>query len=256
VQEQGAGRPSGTVLIRARHSGTVVCVVLTIVWAVALAASLSAQPTASGKIGAGAFFGVFIVATVGLWLAVNRRRSELEVSHDTVALRKGTASYPLHRAFSDSLRILPPLRARGVVRPARLTSPGSGGILSLAGFPPDKVRSACEAHGWRFDGATDLAVSDVQRWLEHGRSAEAAQLIDLFGPFTAVAADSDADTALEAAVFEDYGDKIIRTARSAARDAYRRAARAQRAFAGYAPSPGEGAARLGQADRIDGKARD
>ena len=110
MQEQGAGRPSGTVLIRARHSGTAVCAVLTIVWAAALAASVSAQSTASGKIGAGA-------------------------------------------------------------------------------------------------------------------------------------------------VFEDYGDKIIRTARSAARDAYRCAARAQRAFTGYAPSPGAGAARLGQADRIDGKAR-
>ena len=42
MQEQGAGRSSGTVLIRARHSGTVACVVLTIVWAVALAVPKSA----------------------------------------------------------------------------------------------------------------------------------------------------------------------------------------------------------------------
>jgi hypothetical protein len=38
-------------------------------------------------------------------------------------------------------------------------------------------------------------------------------------------------------------------------DAYRRAAIAQRAFAGYARSPDEAAARLAEASRIAGKAR-
>jgi hypothetical protein len=56
-----------------------------------------------------------------------------------------------------------------------------------------------------------------------------------------------------AAVFEDFGDKIFRTARANAREAYRRAASAQRAFAGHAPSPPESAARLAEANRIDGK---
>jgi hypothetical protein len=254
VQEQGYGRPPGTVLIRARYSGTVVCVLLTALWVAALAVSASEQSTAGGKIGAGVFFGALILLTAGLWLAVNRRRGQLEVSNDTVALRKGKASYALHRAYSDSLRVLPPLSCRAAVQPARLTSPGSGGILPLSGFSPDKVRSVCETRGWRFDGGTELAVRDVQRWLERGRSAEAAQLINLFGPFPAVAADGDADTSLEAAVFEDYGDKFMRSGRSTARDAYRRAAQAQRTFAGFASSPGESAARLSQADRIDGKA--
>jgi hypothetical protein len=255
VQKQSAGRLPGTAAIRARHSGTILCVIVAALWAAGLAATETAQSTTGGKIGGGVFFGVLFILTVGLWLVVNSGRSQLEVGRDTVTLRKGTASYALHRDFSDSLRILPPLTARGVVRQARLTSPGSGGILPLRGFSPDKVRSACEAQGWRFDGPTELAVRDVQRWLEHGRSAEATQLIDLFGPFTAIAADGDADTSLEAAVFEDYGDKIMRTARSAAWDAYRRAAQAQRAFAGHASSPGEGAARMAQAARIDGKAQ-
>jgi hypothetical protein len=235
------------------------CGLLAALWAAALAAAVSAQPSAGGKTAASAFFGILIILTAGLWLVLNRGRGLLEVSHDTVALRKGTkkgtTSCALHRDFSDSLCVLPPLTARGAVRPARLTSPGSGGILPLAGFSPETVKSACTARGWRFDGGTELVVKDVQRWLAHGRSAEAAQLINLFGPFPGVAADADPGTALEAAVFEDYGDKVDRSARPAARDAYRRAARAQRAFAAYAALPAENAARLARAERIDGKAR-
>ncbi len=143
----------------------------------------------------------------------------------------------------------------GAARPPRLIFLGRGGFIVLRGFPLDEVRRACEAQGWRFDGDTSLAVRDVQSWLHQGRSVEAAQLVELFGPFPATAADGEQHTGLVAAVFEDFGDKISRTARSNAAEAYRRAASAQRAFAGYAPSPGEGEARMAEADRIDGKAR-
>jgi hypothetical protein len=56
-------------------------------------------------------------------------------------------------------------------------------------------------------------------------------------------------------VFEDLGDKLSRTSRVNARAAYRRAAAAQRAFAGFAGSADEHAGRLAQADRIEGKAQ-
>lgn len=73
------------------------------------------------------------------------------------------------------------------------------------------------------------------------------------GRVEAGVADGEEHTSLVAAVFEDIGDKIFRTARASAREAYRRAASAQRAFAGYAPSPPENAARLAEAARIGGK---
>ena len=230
---------------------------LTVLWVLALAAAVSAQPTASGKITGAAVFGVLIVVTVGGWAAVTRGRSRLEVSHDAIVCRKGTAApAALQRAHGESLRILPRLSNGPVTRPARLVLLGSGGVLPLAGFSADAVRDTCQAQGWRFDGGSQLAVRDAQRWLHAGRSAEAAQLIELCGPFPDAAADDDADVSLAAAVLEDYGDKLIRRNRSAARGAYRRAASAQRAFAACTASADEGAARMAQADRIDGKAQD
>jgi hypothetical protein len=228
---------------------------LTVLWVLALATSVSAQPTASGKITAGVVFGVFLAVTVAGWIAVARRRGLLDVGPEAIVHRKGTAApVALHRAHGDSLLVVPRLSGGPVIRPARLALLGSGGVLSLAGFSPDEVRRTCEAQGWRFDGDTRLTVRDAQSWLHRGESAEAAQLIELFGPFADVAADDDPRIALAAAVLEDYGDKLIRRNRSAARGAYRRAASAQRAFATYAASPDQGAARMAEADRIDGKA--
>jgi hypothetical protein len=255
VQERVAGRPQGAV-IRARRQGTVIFGSLSLVWVLALAASVSAQPTASGKITAGVVFGVFLAATVAGWVAVARRRGQLEIGPDAIAHRKGTTvPVALDRTHGDSLLVLPRLSDGSLSRPARLALLGSGGVLSLDGFSPDEVRRTCEAQGWRFDGDSRLTVKDAQVWLHRGMSFEAVQLIELFGPFPDVAVDDDAGMALTAAVLEDYGDKLIRRNRSAARRAYGRAANAQRAFAGYAASPDQGAARMAEADRIDGKAR-
>jgi hypothetical protein len=229
---------------------------LIVLWALALAATVSAQPTASGKITGVVVFGLLIVVTGGGWAAVTRGRGRLEVGHDAIVFRKGTAApAALRRAHGESLRILPRLTDGSVIRPARLVLLGSGGAVSLAGFSADEVRGACEAQGWRFDGGSQLAVKDAQRWLHAGRPGEAAQLIELYGPFPDAATDDDAEISLAAAVLEDYGDKLIRRNRSAARDAYRRAASAQRAFAARAASGDEGTARMAQADRIDGKAQ-
>jgi hypothetical protein len=88
------------------------------------------------------------------------------------------------------------------------------------------------------------------------REGEAAPPhLELFGPCPSTAVDDEPHTGLAAGVYEDVGDKLIRGARSSARDAYRRAANAQRAFAGYARSEHESAARVAEADRIEGKAR-
>jgi hypothetical protein len=229
---------------------------LTLLWALALAATVGAQPTAGGKITGVVFFGVLIAVTAGGWAAVARGRSWLEVGHDAIVYRKGKAApSALRRAHGESLRILPRLSGGAANRPARLVLLGSGGVVPLAGYPADKVRGACEAYGWRFDGGSQLAVTDAQRWLHAGRSGEAAQLIELFGPFPDTATDDDADISLTAAVLEDYGDKLIRRNRAAARGAYRRAASAQRAFAARTASADQGAARMTQANRIDGKAQ-
>ena len=107
---------------------------------------------------------------------------------------------------------------------------------------------------WHFDGDPSLAVKDVRDWLNHGYSVEAVQLLRLFGPFPAAAADGQPHTGLDAAVYEDVGDKLSGRSRDQARDAYQRAAAAQRAFAGYAGSPSEGQARTAHAARLDGKA--
>jgi hypothetical protein len=257
VQGQGSGRPPGVVIVRTRNTGTsIIFGFLTALWVVALIASESAQPTVSGRISAGVVFGVFLVATVAGWLSAGRRRRQLEVGRDAIVDRpagKGKQPFTLTRGEGDTLRILPQFKLYGKVRQPRLIFLGRGGFITLPRFRLEEVRRACETQGWRFDGDPSQAVRDVQSCLHRGQSVEAVQLLELFGPFPAAPADGEPDTALAAAVFEDVGDKLVRASRANARDAYQRAASAQRAFAGYAQSAAEGGARLSAASRIDGK---
>lgn len=253
MQDQG-----GLVIVRTRRTATVIFFgLLTLLWVLALAVSETAQQTASGRIAAAVFFGLFIAGTVATWRVIDRGGRRLEVGRDAITTRQGVKGKPftLSRPAGGTLRILPRFTLLGVSRGARLMFLGTGGFLPLRGLPLDKVRDACEAQGWRFDGDTALAVKDVQGWLHEGLSAEAGRLIEVFGPFPSAAADDEAHTSLEAAVFEDLGDKLSRTSRANARAAYRRAAAAQRVFAGCAGAADEHAGRLAQADRIDGKAR-
>jgi hypothetical protein len=228
-----------------------------VLWIAALAVSEGAQSSTSGRLTAAVFFGIFIAGTIAGWVAVDRGKRQLEVGQDAIVTRPGRNGKPftLTRDQGDTLRILPKFRLYGSTRAPRLLFLGTGGFIALGGLSLDRVRRACEARGWRFDGDPALAVRDVRGWLHKGNSVEAAQLIEVFGPFPGAAADDEPNIALDAAVFEDLGDRLARTARANARAAYRRAADAQRAFAGLAPSPDAAAARLAQADRIDGKAR-
>lgn len=257
---QGSVQP-GTVVLRARGVWMVALFgFLTVVWVLALAVSEGAQVSTGGRAAAAVFFGIFIAGTIAVWVAADRSRRQLEVGHDAIVTRPGRKGKPftLHRDDGDTLRILPKFQLYGAARPPRLLFLGTGGFIALGGFSPDQVRRACEAQGWRFDGDTALAVRDVRGWLHKGRSVEAAQLIEVFGPFPGAAAGDEPHIGLEAAVFENFGDQMARRsagARANARAAYQRAAGAQRAFAGQAPSPDVAAARLAEADRIEGKAR-
>jgi hypothetical protein len=257
VREHDASRPPGAVVIRARIRGTAIPLgVIAIIWLACLAVSLTAEHSATGKAEAGVLFGIFLLLTGAALVGQFTRRNEFEVSHDAIVRRTKKAANTFHRSAGESLRILPRFYEHGLARAPRLTILGSGGILPLDGFSVPEIRGTCEAHGWRFDDDDPgRAAADVQRWLHAGRSAEATQLIRLFGPFASVPLEDDPAVSLDAAVYEDYGDKLMRRAPSAARDLYRRAAKAQHAFAGHAASLRDRSARLAEAERIEGKAQ-
>ena len=230
----------------------------------ALAASEADNATLSGRVTAGVFFGLLLLATVGGWYLAYRSRRLLEVGRDAIVSRRRSAQPPrpgrgdpqpvtFTRAEGDTLRILPQFRLYGTTRQPRLVFLGRGGFIPLGAFSASAVSRACQAQGWRFDGDPGLAVRDVQDWLNHGYSIEAVQLLQLFGPFPAAPAAGQPSTGLDAAVYEDVGDKLARSNRARARDAYGRAAAAQRAFAACAASPDEAQARLAEAARIEGK---
>ena len=254
MEQQVRRDPEVTVVFR-RRQHTVPLAVTVAVFLIAMAGSLAAQPTVSGKVTAAIFFGLFIVLGIGLWLLLNRRRDRIDVTGDAITRRRGggAVELTLSRRQGDCLRLVPRLRDHGFSATDRLTIVGSGETMSLFGFSPHAVTHACEARGWRFgDGTREQAALDLSRLLEAGLLAEAAQLVDLFGPYDADAG-PDATTSLGAAALEAYADELARTDRTAARTAYRRAASAQRSYAAFATSGGEGAARMAEADRLDAK---
>ena len=224
---------------------------------VGMVASLAAQPTVSGRVTAVVFFGIFIALCGGMWALANRRRKRIEVTRDAISYRhwSGRVDFTLSRQRGDDLRIIPRLRDHGFVAADRLTIVGSGDIMNLFGFSPRAVKRACEAGGWRFgNGTPDQAARDLRRWHEEGRVVEAAQLVDLFGPYD-VDAGAEATVSLGAAVLEAYAAELSGIDRGAARAAYLRAAEAQRSYAAFATSGGEGTARMAEADRLTAKAR-
>jgi hypothetical protein len=257
MPDSGTGRPPGPVLLRGRSGAVIIFGFLAALFSVALVASEGGQSSAGGRISAGVFFGIFLAGSVAALVTAWRSRAQIEVGRDAIVSRGVGRGTPvtLTAAPGDTLRILPQFKLYARVYPARLIFLGRGGYITLTGFSPDRVRQTCQEQGWRFDGDPALAVRDVQSWLHRGRSAEAVQLLQLFGPFPDAAADGEPHTALAAAVFEDAGDKLARGARASARDAYQRAADAQRAFVGVAQTRDEQAARLAEAARIDGKAQ-
>ncbi len=266
MYDSSPGEGPETLVVRAGTTGKVFCGSFAFFWAVPLVA-IDCDPTrtASNRIEAGAFFGFFILLGIGLWFLINRRRAQLEIRRIDIVNRlvirpQGKPPQRVNRADGDLLHVLPKFKLYGKVRQARLVFLGRGEFILLktpweGAISAEEVRRAGEARGWPFGGDPSLAVKDVQIWLQHGRSFEAAQLLEVFGPFPAAATDGEPRVALAAAVFEDVGDKLLPSNKGNARDAYRRAAAAQRFFAGYARSPGETAARLAEADRMAGKAQ-
>lgn len=277
MQSQGYGRPPGAgaeppasaTVIRGRNTGAVVIFgCLTLFFLLVLAVSEGSQETTGGRIAAAVFFGAIALASLAGLIAALLRTSRMEIGRDMIvsrplagrrAPRRPSGRPPRARVFTfarhegDTLRLLPKFTFYARARKPKLVFLGRGGFIPLNGYSPARVRRACEAHGWRFDGDPALAVKDVQDWLHSGLSLDAVQLLMTFGPFPGAAADNEPQVSLEAAVFEDLGDKFTGSGRSNARDAYRRAAGLQRAFAGYAATPDEAAARIAEAVRIEGK---
>jgi hypothetical protein len=271
VQDQGYGRPPGAgadpvpgaVVVRSANLGALTLFgCLSALFVLVLAISESSQQTTGGRIAAGVFFGALLAGSLAGVIAGLRRRRSIEIGRDAIVSRpvssrpggKMPPAPPVTFARGDGgLRLLPKFTFYTRARKPKLMFLGTGGFITLNGFSPGRVRRACEAQGWRFDGNPALAVRDVQDWLHSGLSLDAVQLLMTFGPFPGAAADNEPHTSLEAAVFEDLGDKFTRSSRDNARDAFRRAATLQRSFAGYAQSPDEAAARVAEAVRIEGK---
>jgi hypothetical protein len=272
VSARGPGPLPETVIVRAgvNRTAAYICGSFVLLWGGILAGiEVHGPPTVGDRIAAAVVFGLLLLLSAGAWLQNSRVRGRLEIRRVDIVSRplvwdknRGRRAQRVDRADGDMLRILPKYKLYGKVRPPRLVFLGRGEFILLrqpleGPFSFAEVQRACEAHGWPFGGDASLAVRDVQDWLHHGRSVEAVQLLEVFGPFPAAATDGEPHVALTAAVFEDVGDKLIpnRKSRDNARDAYRRAATAQRAFAGYTRSPQEAAARLAEASRIEAKAQ-
>lgn len=277
MQDQGYGRPpgagaeppAGATVIRGRNTGAATIFgCLALLFILVLAVSEGSKETTGGRVAAAVFFGVFALGSLAGLIAGLVRTSRMEIGRDVIvsrplasrrAPRRPSGSPPQARVFEfprhegDTLRLLPKFTFYAQARKPKLIFLGRGGFIPLSGYSPARVQRACEAQGWRFDGNPALAVKDVQDWLHSGLSLDAVQLLMTFGPFPGAAADNEPHTSLEAAVFEDLGDKFTRSGRSNARDAYRRAAGLQRAFAGLAATPDEAAARVAEAVRIEGK---
>jgi hypothetical protein len=247
-----------TVTVKQRSRWTIRAVVGVVVMLLGLAASLAAQPTASGKITAAVFFGLFIALIVWLWRRQNRWRDQFEIKPDAIGFRHGRGGGPsitLTRGDGTDLRLIPALRDHGVTAGPRLALVGSGEMLTIYGFSADAVRRGCTAAGWRFgNGSPEQAAQDLRGLRDDGRLAEAAQLIELFGPCD-WPAESNPDSSLSAMILERYADGLAQRDPAASRAAYLSAAGAQRSFAAYASSGGEGSARMMEADRLTARAR-
>jgi hypothetical protein len=254
MQVTGGGQ---TVTVRQRTRRTILVTVVIIVMLLGLVTSIGAQPNTSGKISAAVFFGFIIALAVLLWVLLNRGRERLDITPDAIGLRRaGRAGRPapagsmLTRGRGSDLRLIPRLQDHGVLAGPRLTVVGSGEVMTLYGFSFDAVRRGCAAAGWRFgNGTPEQAARDLRELLDSGQLAEAAQLVDVFGPCDWPAG-ADGTTSLSAAVLEQYGDSIRGRDSVAASAAYLRAAAAQRSFAAFASSGGEGTARMAEADRL------
>jgi len=258
MRQQKVSSDSEVTVVSQRRRHTVSFIAAVAVFVLGMAGSLAAQPSTSGRVTAVIFFGIFIVLCTWLWLLLNRRRDRIVLTTDAISRVRGggggQAELTLSRRQGDSLRLIPRLSDHGFTVADRLTIVGSGEAMNLFGFPPHTVARACEARGWRFgDGTREQAARDLRQLYEAGMLAEAAQLVDLFGPYD-VDVGPDATVSLGAMVLAAYADQLAGIDADAAGAAYRRAANAQRSYAAFATSGGEGTARMAEAERLAAKA--
>jgi hypothetical protein len=101
----------------------------------------------------------------------------------------------------------------------------------------------------------DEVTAEIKALRRAGRLAEAVALVDGLGQY-GVNDDEDWDTSLGANVLNAYGDQLAEDEPELAREAYRRAAQLQWAFAATSTSGGEGMARSETARMFERKAGD
>jgi hypothetical protein len=251
----GIKRVPGDIVITAQRRLTLFWGACAVILVLGLVAAWDAQPATAGKAEAAVFFAIFIALCGVTWWYQNRRRPRIQVTPDEIRYwsQGGHLTFTLRRAPAG-LCLVPALHCHEVARSARLTVPGSGAYMSLRYFQAPLVRRACESAGWRLDGDQGLLASDARAMWHDGRLAEAAHLVDTFGPFD-VDGDGLATASQGAAILEAWADHLASRDREAASAAYRRAAGAQRSYAAFATSGAEGSARMAEADRLDAKAR-
>jgi len=255
---RGAGikRIRGDIVIAAKRRLTLFWGACAVILLLGLLASWHAQPTTAGKAEAVTFFTFLIGLCVLAWWLQNRRRPRIQVTAGEIRYwsQGRHLTFTLSGPPGDGLCLVPALHGPGIAKSARLTVPGSGDYMSLRYFHVPAVRHACESAGWRLDGGKSLLASDARAMWQEGRLAEAAHLVDTFGPFDCDA-DGFATASLGAAILEAWADHLTSLDRGAASAAYRQAAGAQRSYAAFATSGAEGSARMAEAARLDARAQ-
>jgi hypothetical protein len=262
VPATGSSFQPDTIVFRERNAGlNLGCGGMALLWALPIAGFAWLSRNSNLNLQVYSVFGILFVITVLGWIG-GAGRLRLEVGRDAITTRSGwrRGSATLTCDKGDTLRIIPDGMLYGK-RPSgnSLIALGTGAIINLYRLDPDEVQRACEAQGWSFDGDAGLAVKDVRCYLNSGKVRQAARVTDVLGPFPGAAADGKPGLALEAAVFEAYGDSLNHTSADfgwgGARRAYERALDEQKAFAAAADSSTERAARDTETLRLEEKRR-
>jgi hypothetical protein len=150
MQQPQVPDSGATVITESRSQISSLFGFLTAAFAVALVRGVTGASTGSGRVAAGVFAGVLVVAVVAGWIVTIRRPTRLEVSEAGIRyIRRNGQELTLSREWGDELLFVQ--RRSGRTWTLGLTIAGTGTVIYLGGFFSKKaVRQACLARGWRF----------------------------------------------------------------------------------------------------------
>ncbi len=122
---------------------------LTLAFAVALVRGVTGASTGSGRVAAGVFAGLLVVAMATGWIVMIRRPTRLEVTEAMIRyIRRNGQELTLSREWGDELLFVQ--RRSGRSWTLGLTIAGTGTVIFLSFFSRKAIRQACLARGWRF----------------------------------------------------------------------------------------------------------